>query len=339
MRNLLRFKMFSILTLVIIVLVVLGATIISYAQELSLTFDGTTQSTIYNALKIFSDEVNEKTGGKVSIKIIPQCATSGGDILAAIEQTQAGALDAIIIPTGLYQNWAPEWGLLCLPFLAKNLEETYKIYNSKIGERLLETFEKNDLKGIDIWVRNARQLLTTSKPVRVPSDLKGLKIRVPENAVYIATFKQLGAIPVPTPWGEVYNALKLRVVDGMETPTAYIVSQKFYEVIKYVTFWDYSSEGMALVFNKEAWNKLPESTKIIIEKAAKNAGCIKLQLDSQATEEVIRKLKEEKVESIILTDEQYNKFVEAMMPVWDEFREKIGASLIDETKEFMANTK
>ena len=123
-----------------------------------------------------------------------------------------------------------------------------------------------------------RHITNNKRPIKTPEDLKGLKIRVPEGEVFVDTFKALGAGPTVISFGELYSALQLGTVDGQENPPAHILTQKFYEVQKYVSRTGHIHLSSPLIMNKALLDGMPEAYQKAIIETAKELGPVHTQM-------------------------------------------------------------
>ena len=214
----------------------------------------------------FAELVDAKTKGEVQVKIFPN-STIGNDRDMA-EGLQIGSVDFALI-AGVLGNFEPSIQIMELPFLFKDEAHLRKIMYGPVGDLLLDKLLKSsDIRGLAFWERGPRHL-TTNKPVNSLSDIKGLKIRVPEIPPIIAAWKAMGTNPTPMAWGEVYTGLQQNVIEAQENPIPYIYAGKIYEVQKYIALTSHKYEYVLIAMSNKAWLKLtPEQQKAVKEAAA-----------------------------------------------------------------------
>lgn len=283
----------------------------------------------------FAAYVKEKTGGRIDIATFP-AGQLGGELSLA-EQVQAGTLQIATVTTAVMQNFVPEASIMDMPFIFPNRETAYAtLDDEELQEKFFSYFPKKGFIAIG-WTENEiRDFTNNKRPVRTPEDVKGLKVRVMNSPIYIDTFKQLGASPVGIPFPETYNALQTGVIDAQENPILTSVMMKFTEVNKYVTKTQHSVTECVIVVAVDYWESLSDDDKKIFKEAAK----VGIDTNRKVNAELHLKLpksevsiadyaKENGIEIIELTDEERGKFREAMRPVWDKYREKIGNDLFD----------
>ncbi len=158
-----------------------------------------------------------------------------GDERQVVEGLQLGTIHLTVVSTGPLGGFVPEMNVVDLPFLFRDTEHAYKVLDGEIGQSLLKKFDAVGIKGLAYWENGFRQITTTKKPVQQPGDMKGLKIRVMENKIHQAAFRQVGADATPMAWGEVFTSLQQGLLDAQENPTPIVWAFKLYEVQKYLS--------------------------------------------------------------------------------------------------------
>ena len=193
--------------------------------------------------------------------------------------------------------------------------------------------EQKKMKVIDTWENGFRNITNNVRPIEKPEDMKGVKIRVMENKMYIEMFKALGANPTPMARGELFTGLQTKVVDGQENPLGQIYTSRFYEVQKYATLSGHTYSPEVVVFSLATWKKIPAKYQEEILKASAEAKKFNRDLSAKMDKEYVGKLKEKGMTVTALTAQQIVPFQEKMMPVWDLFADKIGKDLIQKIKD------
>ena len=170
-----------------------------------------------------------------------------GDEDDLVEGMLLGTIDMAVAATAKLSSFVPEADLFSLPFLFRDYDHWAKVLDGPQGARMKEIIEsKSDLILLGYWGCGTRMLFNSQKPVVTPDDLRGLKIRTMPGPVDIQTWEDLGAIPTPVAWPELYSALKQGVVDGAENDPANIIQQKFYEPCPYISLTDHRDRCPAL---------------------------------------------------------------------------------------------
>lgn len=228
------------------------------------------------AAKMWADEIEKRTNGKVKIQIYFSGQLFAGKQTNEFVLLSQGVADFAV---GSTINWAPqvkELNLFILPFFFPEGNKKGDIYkavdaveNGKAGKRIAQILESKGVIPL-AWGENGfRQITNWKHPIKTPDDLKGLKIRVVGSPIFIDTFKALGADPTMMNWGDAITAFQQRVVDGQENPiNIVIIPYKIYEFHKYMTIWDYAIDPLIFAVNKKTWESFDPQTQQIIKEAA-----------------------------------------------------------------------
>jgi tripartite ATP-independent transporter DctP family solute receptor len=220
--------------------------------------------------RYFKQLVEKKSKGQIIVDFFP--GGQLGNQSEMIQATKAGAQQMILTSAGgLYTLW-PKIGTFELPYLYRDQQHYLKVVNklnSLIDQD--EMMAKTGMRILSVRIRAPRQL-TTKFPVNKLEDIKGLKIRTPESAVYASLWRALGAIPTTISGSEIYTALATGTVEAQENPFDVIYNYKFYEVQKYCARTAHIREITLMLINKNSWKSLTKvQQKIISDAAAKSA--------------------------------------------------------------------
>ncbi|MES2787353.1 MAG: TRAP transporter substrate-binding protein [Pseudomonadota bacterium] len=218
----------------------------------------------------FAELVGKCTNGTVKVEVFP-----GGQLGKEADLAQAVALGTVDLFWGDAATFSPfvkELNVFNTPFLFKDVKQWKTVVRGPIGDDLVQRLEaKSAVKILGRMQMGDRYILTSKKPVRVPADLAGMKIRVPDVPMYTASFAALGAKATPIAFSEVYVSLQQGVIDGMENPSGLIRGMKFYEVTKYLTHMAWSNSVNFLAVNKTVFNKLNAAQKTCMTQAGAQA--------------------------------------------------------------------
>ncbi len=217
----------------------------------------------------FADAVSTRSGGKMKVQIFPGGAL-GGD-LQTLSAMRGGTVDATVTATSTLVGIVKDYALLDLPFAFQSDKEAMAVLDGGFAKRLNAQLDEKDLVGLGYWGAGYRHLTNSKRPVKTVDDIKGLKIRVLQNPLFIDLWKALGANAVPMPFPEVYSALEQGTVDGQENPAATLVSAKLFEVQKYLSLTSHVYFVDSLLFSKPVWSKLNDDERKVITEAAKEA--------------------------------------------------------------------
>jgi TRAP-type transport system periplasmic protein len=225
------------------------------------------QSNQGRASKVFAEEVEKLSGGKMKIRAIGAAAL-GSDV----QMQQAligGAQEMMVGSTATLVGITKEMALWDSPFLFSNAKEADALLDGPIGEKVKSKLEEKGLVGLVYWENGFRNLTNNAHPVSKMEDLEGIKLRVMQNNVFLESFKTLGANAVPMSFSELFTALETKAVDGQENPYNTILSSKFYEVQKYLTVTNHVYSPWIVLVSKKYWDTLSAPERDVLMKAAK----------------------------------------------------------------------
>jgi TRAP-type transport system periplasmic protein len=278
----------------------------------------------------FKELVEKRTQGALTVTIFPNAKL--GDERTLLERMKMGIVDAGIITSGPIINFVPTFGVIDLPFLFRDPKHAYKVLDGKIGQKLMADLESQGWKGLAFGERGFRNLTNSKRPVKMPGDIKGLKIRVMQNPVYVDSFKALGANAVPMAWTEVLTALQQGTVDGQENPLNVIMAFKLYETQKYLSITRHAYAPAPIIMSMSTWKKLTPAQQGIVKKAAQEAAEYERAWDNRMEADWLKELK---AKGMIVTTPDLRLFYKAVQPVYDQYTPKYGKGLI----ESIQNTK
>lgn len=284
------------------------------------------RSTHHQAALKWKELVEARTGGKVRVNLFPAMTLGSGTQM--VEQTQAGALEVSILPTGWVAPLAPSVSVLDLPFLFPSREVLYKVIDGPVGAEILRPLAKVNIEGVGFFESGFKQF-TGNFPIREPKDYSGTKIRTMPAQVIQEQFKAFGATPVTVDFKELYSALQQRVVDGQENPIATIALMRFFEVQKHMTLSDHGFIAYVFMFNKPFLDKQPADVRKILVDAAREAGRYQREIIAKTEAEHLETFRKAGVSIITLTPEQRARFEQSSKPVYDWFSAKYGADTLN----------
>jgi len=273
------------------------------------------QDSFYICATKFAELVKERTKNAYEIKLFPNSAL--GDERTMLESMQMGTLDSGIITSGPFVNFAPEFGVLDLPFLFPNNAAAYKVLDGEIGKEILSKLEAKQLKGLAYAERGFRNLTNSVRPVNNANDIKGLKIRVMENEVYISAFKAMGVNAVPMAWTEALTALQQKTIEGQENPVNVIHAYKMWDSQKYVTMTRHAYAAAVITFSLDKFNKLPADVQKIFIQSAQEAAEYERKWVAENESKQMATLEANGMQ--IVKDPDLASFKAAVQPVYDKY--------------------
>lgn len=309
---------------------VLGVTAGAGAQQtLRLTHNVSDETTWHEGAERFKELVAERTDGEMEIRLHPNAELSGGDQIRMVEMVGRGQLDFALTSAINATPMMEEMAVFSLPYIYEDYDDVDATLEGPPAERMAEIMRDEGLVTL-AWGENGfRQITNSQRPIRTPSDLEGLTIRV-AGPMYIDVMEDLGANPEQMQWTEVFSALQQGVVDGQENPIgAIIVPQRIYEVQDYITVWNYSYDPLFLAVSEQLWNSLDTETQEILQGAAEEAMEHQVAISRERTAEGLDRLREEGMEVTELSAEEIDAFRAATRDSYNTWRERVGPELVD----------
>jgi len=270
----------------------------------------------------FARRIAEKTGGRVKIEVYGNMQL--GQERDMVEGLQLGTVDLTMVSTGPLSGFAPGITVVDLPFLFSSEQHAYKVLDGEIGQGLLKQLEPKGIVGL-AFLENGFRHVTSNKKIMTPADLKGVKLRTMENKVHMASFKEMGAAPVPMVWGEVYTSLGQKVIDGQENPIHIIYANALWEVQKYVILTGHFYTPYIFAGSKKSLDKLPPDLQQIVRDTAKEMAPFERNIIKTDTGMMTDVLKQKGME-IVEVDRK--SFQAASQPVYKQFEPQFGKELI-----------
>ena len=268
------------------------------------------------SLMHYADWVKEQTDGRVIIRLYPD--EKLGDNTDMAQQLVTGELDAMMMPQGVEATYAPKIATLGLPFLFTSYEQAWAVTeDEEVAEGLTQGLEDYNMIQLAFWENGMRQITNSVREVKTPDDVKGLKIRIPDDAMTDAIFGELGASTTKFAWSKTYDALKQGTFDGQENPVANIYASRINEVNSYMTLTNYKYESKNLVFSLSTWNKLPEDIQEVLLEGAKTFGQEHRNAVAADEEKQIEEL--EKAGMTVVKDPDIEAFKTATREVYTDF--------------------
>lgn len=271
----------------------------------------------YRAAEQMKDEVYEKSNGSIEL-VLDFGGVHGGD-REITEAVQNGTLGMAWAADIGYATVFPEIGYVNLPYLfpsQEDVDSTY--YNGWIGESVKSTMEKKGMEILGFTDSDFRYLTNSKQPVQKPDDLKNLKIRTPQNPMYVKFFTEIGCQPTAMNITEVASALQQKAIDGQDNGPILTYTFGFYQFQPYLTRTNHAFAGAALFTSKATMDKLsPEQQSIIRELGAKYADVsLKMMREDVAVFE--KEMADNGVQLLDSTPELDALFKEAAQKVWND---------------------
>ena len=280
-------------------------------------------SSITVAAQNFADLVRKETNGEIEINVFPNGTLYGGDPNAAVKQLGGGSLDMLLLSASLYANFKPRFIAISVPYLFDSMDQFKNYLASDAVRQLDEDVARMNIQPLGYWPRPFRVTTNSKVLIKTPADFTGIKLRVPNNPLWVEFFRAMDAAPTPMAFGEVYNALQLAVVDGQENPISIPMDAKFYEVQKYLTFTNHIADAWVLGMNQAKWNSLSDAARAAVRKCAAQAQLDKIRYDEDGSGATEAFLKDKGMEVYRLAPAEQAQFVDVAKKLYARFGELV----------------
>jgi len=258
------------------------------------------------------------TGGRLSIQMYASMQLGGEK--EAIEQAQVGALQLARVSVGALGPVVDDLNVFNLPFLFRSTEHMEKVIDGPIGQELLDKVSNNPntrLIGLAWMDAGARSVYDTKKPIKSIDDLKGLKVRVMGNPMFVDMMNALGGNGVAMGYDQVFSALQTGVVDGAENNPPSFVFDNHYQVAKYYTLTEHLIVPEIVVFSRRTWDTLSKDDQGLIRKFSREAQSEERVLWEAYEKEAMSKATAAGIQVFDVADKK--PFQDAVKPVWEKY--------------------
>ncbi len=270
---------------------------------------------VHKAMLYLAKKAKEKSKGKLIISVYP--SQQLGTERECLELLQIGSLAITKVSASVLEGFAPEFKVFSLPYIFRNDEHKFKVFEGKVGKNLLLSPQKYWLRGLCFYDAGSRSFYTKDKPIKTPDDLVGLKIRTQESATSVKLVNALGASATPISWGELYTALQQGVVDGAENNPPSFYLSRHYEVCKYYSLNEHTSVPDVLVISTVVWNDLSDEEKQWIQEAADESYIYQKKLWKEST---IESLKAVEAAGVKVFYPDKKPFMDKVQPMLEEYK-------------------
>ncbi|MCM3397458.1 TRAP transporter substrate-binding protein [Oceanobacillus profundus] len=265
----------------------------------------------------FAELVEEKSNGKITVDTFHDSLL--GSDREVIESAQRGSLELASSSTPnmtSFTNYFTAWDL---PYIFENKEEVYKAVDGKPGEIIRKEMEKSGFKVIFFPDYGFRQVVNNVRPVKLPKDMAGLKIRTTNSRIEQADFSEFGASPTPVAWSEVFTALQQGTVEGEGNSYSLLWDSKHQEVLNYATEVNYNYSSDIVVMNKDKFDALSKEYQDIIMEAGLEATEWQRDLANEREDEAKQQFIDYGIEIYEPTEKEMKIWKQTAEPVWDQF--------------------
>jgi tripartite ATP-independent transporter DctP family solute receptor len=270
------------------------------------------------AVENMGKKLDQATNGRLSVQMF--AAMQLGGEKEAIEQAQIGALAMARVSVGALGPVVDALNVINLPFLFRNTAHMQKVIDGAIGQELLDAVTNDPKAGLVglCWMdAGARSVYDTKRPIHTLADLKGLKIRVIGNPMFVDMMNALGGNGVAMGYDQVFSALQTGVIDGAENNPPSFVFDNHFQVAKYYTLTEHLIVPEMLVFSRRTWNTMSKDDQALVRKLAREAQLEERTLWAAYEKQAMDKAKAAGIQVIEIADKK--PFQDAVKPVWDKY--------------------
>ena len=269
-----------------------------------------------------SELLSEKTNGAVTLDVFGNSQL--GSERDLIEGLQLGSLQMTCTSSAPLAGFTDAFLVFDLPFIFETSEQARAVMDSEVGMEILHSVDEQGLKGLAWFENGFRNVTNNVRPITVPDDLKGIKIRTMENQMHMAAFQIMGADPTPMAMGDVFTALQQGTIDAEENPVPIIATNKFQEVQKYLSMTGHLFSPTPVFIAKDYFEALPAEYQTAVQEAATEAAPYQRE---QIDEQNVSGLEELTNDGMEANEPEKAPFQEATAPLYDEYI-KEGAGMV-----------
>ena len=298
----------------------------SQALELKFGHVGKPGSLFAESVENFAKIANAKLGSKAKVTVFG--SSQLGNDKAGMQKLKLGTVD-MWLPSSVMASIHDEFGVFDMPFIIKDRNHMMKVEKSVLPKMAKNLEAKTGYQFIGVWENGFRHITNNVRPINVPADLKGIKLRTPKSKWRLKMFQSYGANPTPMAFSEVFTALKTGTMDGQENPYAQIASAKFQEVQKYLSITSHVYTPAYVAVHKDHYSKIPADVRKILEAAAKENQKFVYKRAAELEKSLLDVIKKAGVKVNTVNNAA---FVKASKGVYDQFASEVatGAGLVKE---------
>jgi TRAP-type transport system periplasmic protein len=268
--------------------------------------------------------VERESKGRLKIALYPSSQLGGQR--EVLQNVQAGIVDGVLEATATLTNFVPQFGAIDLPYLAKDQDTAYRLFDSPVFEQeLARPAAAAGFHVVHVWEVTFRNVYTRAKVINAVADLKGQKLRVIPSPSYIALFRALGAAPTPMAFGEVYTALQQGVIDGAENDSVTYMTTKHMEVARNLAITQHMMLANTFYISERVWQRIPADLQEVIKKASLEGRATviaeRAKRDAKALDDI-------RAAGINITKPDLAPFIAVGQQTYKELSERLGPDLV-----------
>jgi tripartite ATP-independent transporter DctP family solute receptor len=279
----------------------------------------------------FAERLAQHTGNKIEVKIYPQAQL--GDEKALVEQLRLGTVDVTVVASDILVGFVPDFAAIGLPFAFKSYDQAHKFLDGRGGKLLLSKLNGMGIQGLGFIDTGFRSIGNNTRPIKMPEDLQGIKIRVIPSPLVIDTQKAMGSNPIPIPWAETISALKQGIVDGVETGNSYYYTARLWEYTKYFSYTNHLYTANVVLMSKRTFDKLSKDQQQAVLSSAAEAVPVAQKYVADLESKITPDLESKGIKVNTVDPAPFRAKVQV---IWEKFVPTVSADVMRELKEVMA---
>lgn len=261
----------------------------------------------------FASLANERLGERAEVVVFGSSQLGGDELL--LQKLKLGTVD-LALPSSIMSSFVAEFGLFDMPYLVRDRDHMKRIEEEIVWPDLAPLAAAAGFRIIGVWENGFRHVTNNVRPIVVPEDLQGIKLRTPRGVWRVRMFQLLGANPSPMALSEVFIALQTGVMDGQENPLAQIHASKFQEVQRYLSLTGHVYTPAYVVAGTDRWSRLPEDVRDTLEQAAREVQTFVYQTAARLDVELLGDIEGA---GVAINEIDRQRFVDASRPVYERF--------------------
>ncbi len=265
----------------------------------------------------FARRANETLAGRAEVVVFGSSQLGGDELM--LQKLKLGTLE-LALPSTIMSSFVAEFGLFEMPYLVQDREHMRRIEEQIVWPDLVPLAAVAGYEVIAVWENGFRHVTNNVRPVVVPEDLSGIKLRTPRGLWRVRMFQAFGANPTPMPLSEVFVALQTGAMDGQENPFAQIYSSKFHEVQEYLSLTGHVYTPAYLTAGASSWSRLPEDVRTTLAEVARQTQQFVYETAAGMDAELLEELAASGVQ---VNEVDRQRFLEASRSIYDEFGHEV----------------
>lgn len=276
----------------------------------------------------FADTIQERSNGNITVQVFPNSTIGSSKEL--VEAMRVNVVDIALVPTTNVASFYPKLDVFYLPFVFRDREHAYAVSDGEVGQSMFEDMRaKIGIRTLAMYESGFRTITTRDTKVETPEDMQGIKFRVINNPLNVATFDALGANSTPMPISEVFTGLQQGTVDGQDNPVGNVRAFGFDKVQGNITLSNHQWAGIMFLINDGKFAGFDEATQELIASVAKETEAWEREEINRVEGELLSEMEADGMVVTRLSQEQSQAFQDKMSAVWEEYSDRLGQDLID----------